>query len=112
LWTKITRVRKPIIAAVNGMCLGGGFEIALMCDIIVASENAQFGLPEIKLGVIPGAGGTQRLPRLVGKTKAMEMILTGAPISAKEAREWHIVSNVFPNDKLIEGSMNIAKKIA
>ena len=113
LWYRIIpKVRKPLIAAVNGMCFGGGFEIAMMCDIIVASEDAQFGLPEIKLGVIPGAGGTQRLPRLVGKSKAMEMILTGAPISAKEAREWHICSSIFPRSKLIEETLSIAGKIA
>ena len=113
LWYHIIPAcRKPIIAAVNGMCFGGGFEIAMMCDFIVASDNAQFALPEIKLGVIPGAGGTQRLTRLVGKSKAMEMILTGAQISAKDAKEWHIVSNVFPRDKLIEETLSIAKKIA
>ena len=83
-----------------------------MCDIVVASENAQFGLPEIKLGVIPGAGGTQRLPRLVGKSKAMEMILTGEPISAKEAKEWHIVTSIRPREKLIGETLNLAKKIA
>lgn len=108
----IPRLRKPIIAAVNGMCFGGGFEIALMCDIIIASENAQFGLPEIKLGVIPGAGGTQRLARLVGKTKAMEMVLTGAPIAAKDAREWHICSQVHPREKLTEEALKLATKIA
>jgi enoyl-CoA hydratase/carnithine racemase len=113
IWYKILpKIRKPIIAAVNGMCFGGGFEIALMCDFIIASENAQFGLPEIKLGVIPGGGGTQRLPRLVGKSKAMEMILTGVPISAKEAREWHIVSQVHPRDKIIEQALDLAAKIA
>jgi enoyl-CoA hydratase/carnithine racemase len=101
-----------LIAAVNGMCFGGGFEIALMCDFVVASENAQFGLPEIKLGVIPGAGGTQRLTRLVGKSKAMEMILTGVPISAKDAKEWHIATNVFSREKLVEETLSIAKKIA
>lgn len=113
LWYRIIpKCRKPLIAAVNGMCFGGGFEIALMCDIIIASENAQFGLPEIKLGVIPGAGGTQRLPRLVGKSKSMEMILNGAPISAKEAREWHVCSQVLPRDKLLEETMKLATKIA
>jgi enoyl-CoA hydratase len=113
LWYRIIpKIRKPLIAAVNGLCFGGGFEIALMCDIVVASENARFGLPEIKLGVIPGAGGTQRLPRLVGKSKAMEMILTGAPISAKEAKEWHIVTSVHSREKLVEETLNLAKKIA
>ncbi|TNV76321.1 hypothetical protein FGO68_gene5784 [Halteria grandinella] len=113
IWYRvIPKVRKPLIAAVNGMCFGGGFEIALMCDIMIASENAQFGLPEIKLGVIPGAGGTQRLPRLVGKAKAMEMILSGVPISAKEAKEWHICSQVFPREKLTEEALKLAGKIA
>ena len=113
LWYRIIpKCRKPLIAAVNGMCFGGGFEIALMCDFIIASENAQFGLPEIKLGVIPGAGGTQRLTRLVGKGKAMEMILSGAPITAREAWEWRIVNNVFPREKLLEETFNLAKKIA
>ncbi len=113
LWYKIIpKCRKPLIAAVNGMCFGGGFEIALMCDFVVASENAQFGLPEIKLGVIPGAGGTQRLTRLVGKSKAMEMILTGVPISGKDAKEWHIATNVFSREKLVEETLSIAKKIA
>ena len=113
LWYKvIPKCRKPLIAAVNGMCFGGGFEIALMCDIIIASENAQFGLPEIKLGVIPGAGGTQRLTRLVGKSKAMEMILSGVPISAKDAKEWHIATSVHSREKLVEETLSLAKKIA
>ena len=85
-WQKIIpKFRKPLIAAVNGICLGGGLELALMCDIIIASDNSKIGLPEIKLGIIPGSGGTQRLPRAVGKSKAMEMILTGEPISAQQA---------------------------
>jgi enoyl-CoA hydratase/carnithine racemase len=113
LWYKvIPKCRKPLIAAVNGMCFGGGFELALMCDIVVASENAQFGLPEIKLGVIPGAGGTQRLTRLVGKSKAMEMILSGVPISAKDAKEWHIATSVHSREKLVEETLSLAKKIA
>jgi len=113
LWCRvIQKVMKPLIAAVHGLCLGGSFEIAMLCDIIVASEDAQFGLPEVKLGIMPGAGGTQRLPRLVGKSKAMEMILTGDPISAKEAREWHLCSSVFPREKLIEEALSLAARIA
>ncbi len=109
LWYKvIPKCRKPLIAAVNGMCFGGGFELALMCDIVVASENAQFGLPEIKLGLIPGGGGTQRLTRLVGKSKAMEMILSGVKISAKEAKEWHIVTSIHSREKLIEEALLLA----
>ena len=111
-WYRVPKVRKPIIAAVNGMAFGGGFEIALLCDIIVASDDAQFGLPEIKLGVMPGSGGTQRLTRIVGKGKAMEMILTGASITAQEAREWGLVTQVHPREKLMEETLKLAAKIA
>ncbi|MBI3155991.1 MAG: enoyl-CoA hydratase [Burkholderiales bacterium] len=101
-WETIRSVRKPVIAAVAGFALGGGCELAMMCDIIVAADNARFGQPEIKLGVIPGAGGTQRLPRAVGKAKAMDMVLTGRMMDAAEAERSGLVSRVLPADKLLD----------
>ena len=101
-WETIRSVRKPVIAAVAGFALGGGCELAMMCDIIVAANNARFGQPEIKLGVIPGAGGTQRLPRAVGKAKAMDMVLTGRMMDAAEAERSGLVSRVVPADKLLD----------
>eukprot|EP00344_Euplotes_crassus_P006538 CAMPEP_0197000218 /NCGR_PEP_ID=MMETSP1380-20130617/5207_1 /TAXON_ID=5936 /ORGANISM="Euplotes crassus, Strain CT5" /LENGTH=236 /DNA_ID=CAMNT_0042417421 /DNA_START=15 /DNA_END=725 /DNA_ORIENTATION=- len=112
-WARpIQEFSKPIIACVNGYCFGGGLEVAMMCDIIVASDKALFGLPEIKLGLIPGAGGTQSLIRSVGKSKAMEMILTGATISAEEAHRVSLASRVVPHDKLMEETLKLAKKIS
>ncbi|CAI2371171.1 unnamed protein product [Moneuplotes crassus] len=111
-WYKILpSFRKPIIAAVNGYCFGGGLELALMCDVILASENAKFGLPEIKLGLFPGAGGTQRIIRQVGKSKAMEMILSGEMIDAQEALHFKLASSVLPPDQLLEAALKLAKKI-
>lgn len=111
-WEEATRVRKPIIAAVAGYALGGGCELAMMCDFILCAENAKFGQPEIKLGVIPGAGGTQRLARFIGKSKAMDMILTGRMMDAIEAERSGLVSRIFPLDGFQDEVMKVAKGIA
>jgi len=100
-WETVRRVRKPVIAAVAGFALGGGCELAMMCDFIIAADTAKFGQPEIKLGIIPGAGGTQRLPRAVGKAKAMDMVLTGRMMDAAEAERAGLVSRVVPADRLL-----------
>jgi enoyl-CoA hydratase len=111
-WDPIASVRKPIIAAVGGYALGGGCELAMMCDFIIAADTAKFGQPEIKLGVIPGAGGTQRLPRAVGKSKSMDMVLTGRMMNADEAERAGLVSRVVAADKLLEEAMEAATVIA
>jgi len=108
----VEKLEKPVIAAVNGFCLGGGCEIAMGCDIIIASEKAKFGQPEINLGIIPGGGGTQRLPRIVGAHKAKELIFTGDIIDANEAERIGLVNKVVPLDELEEAVQTIAKKIA
>ncbi|WCM92534.1 enoyl-CoA hydratase [Acidovorax sp. NCPPB 2350] len=111
-WERIRSVRKPVIAAVSGFALGGGCELAMMCDFIIAADNARFGQPEIKLGVIPGAGGTQRLPRAVGKSKAMDMALTGRMMDAQEAERAGLVSRVVPYDKLMDEALGAALVIS
>ena len=111
-WETIRTIRKPVIAAVSGFALGGGCELAMMCDFIIAADNAKFGQPEIKLGVIPGAGGTQRLPRAVGKSKAMDMCLTARMMNAEEAERASLVSRVVPLDKLMEETLAAAITIA
>jgi enoyl-CoA hydratase len=111
-WDVVRRVRKPLIAAVGGYALGGGCELAMMCDLIIAADTACFGQPEIKLGIIPGAGGTQRLPRAVGKAKAMDLVLTGRTMDAQEAERAGLVARVVPAARLHEEALAVASTIA
>ncbi|MEM9168979.1 MAG: enoyl-CoA hydratase [Pseudomonadota bacterium] len=111
-WEEATRCRKPVIAAVAGYALGGGCELAMMCDFILAADNAKFGQPEISIGAMPGAGGTQRLARFIGKAKAMEMVLTGRMMDAEEAERCGLVSRIVPKGALREEAMKVAKQIA
>lgn len=111
-WERVAQCRKPVIAAVAGFALGGGCEVAMMCDIVIAADNARFGQPEINLGTMPGAGGTQRLPRFIGKAKAMDLCLTGRMMDAAEAERLGLVSRIVPADRLIAEAMAVAEKIA
>ena len=110
-WETLLQVRKPVIAAVAGFALGGGCELAMMCDLLIAADNARFGQPEIKIGIIPGAGGTQRLPRAVGKAKAMDLVLTGRLMDVHEAERAGLVSRIVPADKLLDEALAIAAAI-
>ncbi len=112
VWERIRRFPKPLVAAVSGYCLGGGCELAMACDLVVAAETARFGQPEINLGVLPGAGGTQRLPRIVGKHRAMELILTGRHLTAQEAYAWGLVNRVVPQERYLEEALALAREIA
>lgn len=111
-WDRIRKLKKPLIAAVSGFALGGGCELVMSCDMVIASETAKFGQPEINIGVIPGAGGTQRLTRAVGKVKAMEMVMTGRMISAEEALRWGLINKVVPAEYYLEEAKAWAKEIA
>jgi enoyl-CoA hydratase len=111
-WDRFAATRKPVIAAVAGYALGGGCEVVMMCDIVIAADTARFGQPEIRLGIMPGMGGTQRLTRLVGRTKAMDLILTGRMMDAEEAGRAGLVSRVVPADKLLEEALATAATIA
>jgi enoyl-CoA hydratase/carnithine racemase len=112
LWRSITQCHKPIIAAINGYALGGGMELAMHCDIIIAGESAQLGQPEIRVGIMPGAGGTQRLTRAAGKYKTMKMVLTGKPVSAREAYEMGVVAEVVPDAEVLPSALKMAGTIA
>jgi enoyl-CoA hydratase len=110
-WESLRSVRKPVIAAVAGVALGGGCELAMMCDIVIAADNAKFGQPEIKLGIIPGAGGTQRLPRAIGKSKAMDLVLTGRIMDAQEAERAGLVARIVAPDKLVDEAIAVAASV-
>lgn len=111
-WERVSRCRKPTIAAVAGFALGGGCELAMMCDMLIAADTARFGQPEIKLGILPGSGGTQRLPRAIGKAKAMDLVLTGRMMDAEEAERAGLVSRIVPAESLMEEALKMAAEIA
>jgi enoyl-CoA hydratase len=111
-WDRIRKIKKPLIAAVSGYALGGGWELALACDVVIASETAVFGQPEVNIGVMPGAGATQRLTRIAGKHRAMELILTGRTITAGEAKEWGFVNRVVPAERYLEEARAVARELA